>query len=72
MHCTCCDKELTDFEATRKHSETGEYLDMCNGCFRASGLANIIAVEERHDLQTEIEIEEEPIYEFNNDDNMEN
>lgn len=34
MHCVCCDKLLNDFESTRKHAETGEYLDMCNGCLK--------------------------------------
>lgn len=32
MRCTCCDKNLNDFESTRKHAETGEYLDICNQC----------------------------------------
>lgn len=31
-HCVCCDKVLSDYEATRKHGETGQYLDMCNTC----------------------------------------
>ena len=33
MRCRCCDKKLSDFEATRKHITTGEYLDMCNKCY---------------------------------------
>lgn len=32
--CLSCDKNLSDFEATRKHAETGEYLDLCNNCLR--------------------------------------
>jgi len=35
MRCVCCDKNLNDFESTRKHAETGSYLDMCNACLRA-------------------------------------
>ena len=31
-HCVCCDKVLSDYEATRKHGETGQYLDMCTAC----------------------------------------
>lgn len=34
MHCRCCDKLLTDIESTRKHKETGEYLDICNVCLK--------------------------------------
>jgi hypothetical protein len=33
MHCRCCDAQLTDYESTRKHIDTGEYLDVCNQCF---------------------------------------
>ena len=32
MRCVCCDKNLNDYESTRKHAFTGEYLDTCNGC----------------------------------------
>jgi hypothetical protein len=33
MRCYCCNKALTDFEATRKSTTTDEYLDMCNKCY---------------------------------------
>lgn len=33
MRCLCCDKLLSDKESTRKGVNTGEYLDMCDGCF---------------------------------------
>lgn len=33
MRCVCCDKNLSDRESTRKGVNTGEYLDMCDGCF---------------------------------------
>jgi hypothetical protein len=32
MRCVCCNKMLSDYEATLKHGETGEYLDTCSGC----------------------------------------
>ena len=32
MHCVCCNKVLSDYEATLKHAETGEYLDTCTDC----------------------------------------
>ena len=31
--CICCNKNLSDKESTRKGVNTGEYLDMCDGCF---------------------------------------
>lgn len=33
MRCSCCNRLLNDFEATRKSKVTGEYLDMCNKCY---------------------------------------
>ena len=32
MRCVCCNKLLSDYEATLKHGETGEYLDTCSSC----------------------------------------
>lgn len=52
MRCKC-NKVLSDFEATRKVAGTNEYLDMCNKCFHASGLAAILPIQERADLRTE-------------------
>jgi hypothetical protein len=39
MKCYCCGKILSDYEATLKHAETGEYLDTCTEC-----LAEIMAL----------------------------
>jgi hypothetical protein len=33
MRCCCCNKNLSDYESTRKSKSTGEYLDMCNKCY---------------------------------------
>ena len=52
MRCIACNKNLNDYESTRKHSETKEYIDMCNGCFYE--IANDVAVVERSDLDDEI------------------
>ena len=32
MRCVCCGKMLSDYEATLKHGDTGEYLDTCTEC----------------------------------------
>lgn len=32
MKCNCCDKILSDYEATRKDTH-GEYLDLCTQCY---------------------------------------
>ena len=28
MRCRACDKNLSDFESTRKHHESGEFIDL--------------------------------------------
>jgi len=34
MRCKACDKSLTDYESTRKSMTTGEFLDLCNDCYK--------------------------------------
>ena len=48
MRCYCCDKNLNDFESTRKSASTGEFLDMCNKCY--STIKDELYAEERYDL----------------------
>ena len=48
MRCRACNKNLNDFESTRK-SESGEYVDLCNHCYRE--VQSDIFAEERQDLQ---------------------
>jgi phage FluMu protein Com len=47
MRCRACNKQLNDNESVYKNKETGEYLDMCNGCRRASFLTtDLLDVDE--------------------------
>lgn len=48
MRCSCCDRLLNDFEATRKSKSTGEYLDTCNKCM--SLIVEDVRVTERGDF----------------------
>ena len=48
MRCKACNTNLNDFELTRKHAVTGEYMDTCNRCFR--WVENEVPVETREDL----------------------
>lgn len=34
MKCICCDRNLKDHEAVRRHAMTNEFLDICDGCLR--------------------------------------
>jgi len=53
MRCTCCNKNLNDFESTRKHAETGDYLDTCNKCIAFMDIPTIT----RADLEPTEQIE---------------
>ncbi len=48
MRCVACDKNLNDFESTRKHSITGEFLDLCNHCFHE--IENDLSIDEIRNL----------------------
>jgi len=47
---------LSDYEATRKSVQTGQFLDMCNKCY-GSISSEVLAIE-RTDLRHEDEEEE--------------
>ena len=53
MRCLACNKNLNDFESTRKNLVTGEYIDLCNTCFR--DVASEMYVDERADLDNELD-----------------
>lgn len=48
MRCIGCNKELTDFEATRKYADSEEFIDLCNDCFSYTGIKAV----ERADLMS--------------------
>ena len=50
MKCTCCNSNLSDFEATRRHAETQEFLDLCSRCLRIIEQDCELPVTERDDL----------------------
>lgn len=57
MKCVCCDKTLSDYEATRKHAVTGEYLDTCNGCLSSIEETATIPYVDRPELLKESDFE---------------
>jgi hypothetical protein len=48
MRCKACNAELNSFESTRKSSQTGEFIDLCNTCY--SSVRNDVQAIERFDL----------------------
>ena len=65
MRCYCCNKALSDYEATRKSVTTGNFLDMCNKCY-GSVSGDILAME-RTDLRHE-DVDDEEFHDMKNDD----
>lgn len=53
MHCVVCNEFLSEFEATRRNANTGQFLDICNVCFAESGLKDIMPTRDRKDLVKE-------------------
>ena len=34
MRCSCCNRNLSDYESTLRSANTGDYLDTCIKCLR--------------------------------------
>lgn len=56
MKCVCCNRLLSDFEATRRSGSTGEYLDTCNRCWSDIDPEGEMLTIDRKDLQHESDI----------------
>lgn len=65
MHCTICDKRLNDFESTRRHAVTLDFLDMCNRCYQSVSNEVGLATIDRKDL-----INCKAVEELDKDDNL--
>ena len=68
MRCYCCNKILSDFEATRKIKQENPkeivYADMCNTC--ASTIEDTVAFRGRSDLDPNL-VNDEDLMEENDD-----
>jgi hypothetical protein len=53
MRCIACDRQLSDFESTRKSATTGEYVDLCNTCFQS--IQRELNADEREDLRGDVD-----------------
>jgi hypothetical protein len=59
MRCIGCNKELTDFESTRRYADSEEFVDLCNDCFSHTGIKAV----ERADLMSiddVLDLDEDP------------
>lgn len=57
MRCQCCNKNLSDYEATARHANTGEFIDICTKCLKEIP----IPVRGREDLNPHEVMEEDVI-----------
>jgi hypothetical protein len=58
MHCSCCDRLLTEFESTRRNANTFQFIDLCKVCFE--NVKPFVPTIDRADLITEADLDEEP------------
>jgi hypothetical protein len=58
MHCTACDRLLTEFESTRRNAHTFQFIDLCKVCFE--DVKPFVPTIDRTDLITEADLDDEP------------
>ena len=56
MHCTACDRLLTEFESTRRNANTFQFIDLCKVCFE--DVKAFVPTIDRKDLITEQDLDE--------------
>ncbi len=56
MRCIACNKTLNDYESTRRHALTNEFLDLCNRCMK--DMPNI-PTKDRPDLVKEADFDDD-------------
>lgn len=59
MHCSCCDRLLTEFESTRRNANTFQFIDLCKVCFE--DVKAFVPTIDRKDLITEADLDTEDI-----------
>ena len=57
MHCRACDKLLSEYQSTLKNAVTGEYFDLCKGCFE--DIKPFVKVIDRKDLISEADLDDD-------------
>jgi hypothetical protein len=56
MHCSCCDRLLTEFESTRRNANTFQFIDLCKVCFE--DVKAFVPTIDRKDLISEADLDE--------------
>jgi hypothetical protein len=55
MHCSCCDRLLTEFESTRRNANTFQFIDLCKVCFE--DVKPYVPTIDRKDLISEADLD---------------
>lgn len=55
--CNCCDKRLSDYELTLRHTLTNEFMDMCMDCLSEVAESVPLMVKGRKDLLVSVDNE---------------
>ena len=55
MHCSCCDRLLTEFECTRRNANTFQFIDLCKVCFE--DVKPFVPTIDRKDLISEADLD---------------
>jgi hypothetical protein len=55
MHCSCCDRLLTEFESTRRNANTFQFIDLCKICFE--DVKPYVPTIDRKDLISEADLD---------------
>lgn len=53
--CQCCDKRLSEYELTLRHSMTNEFMDTCMDCLSEISELSPMLVKGRKDLLVSME-----------------
>lgn len=58
MRCSCCNRNLNDYESTLRHAETGAFLDTCLKCLEGTNIPTIGRddLSEFDDISDDLEI----------------
>ena len=69
MHCSCCDRLLTEYQSTLKNAVTGQYMDLCKVCLE--DIKPFVKLIDRKDLITEADLDDEPEDNLDSGDSLE-
>lgn len=59
MRCYACNRNLSDFESTMRHPESGMFLDLCTKCLPFTGIKPVV----RKDLKPELVFDDDYVEE---------